>query len=182
MSQKIADANGLFIFGLWDFSDPLQHNVTHIHKPKDISSLICQATVIYRNLHILTFQSMSSGASVQNKKYNERQITSQRACFYLFPFKGPMYRVDVLIHVHFSSFFWVFSLPSFKILGYRKIINRYKLQLPSWQTKWRCRRDTKQRWYKQTEQCVQCIKMHFHVFNDLHLLCTGTHTVGTWIK
>lgn len=46
-----------------DFSDPLQRNINHIYKPKDMSSLICQATVIYRHLRILTFQSMSSDAS-----------------------------------------------------------------------------------------------------------------------
>lgn len=46
-----------------DFSDPLQRNINHIYKSKDMSSLICQATVIYRHLRILTFQSMSSDAS-----------------------------------------------------------------------------------------------------------------------
>lgn len=80
MSQKIADANGLFIFGLGDFSDPSQHNVTCIHKPKDISSL-CQATVIYRNLHILTFQSVSSGASVQEQQIQQEVDNIPKSLF-----------------------------------------------------------------------------------------------------
>lgn len=81
MSQKTADANGLFISGLGDFSDPSQHNVTCIHKPKDITILLCQATVIYRNLHILTFQSMSSGASVQEQQIQQEADNIPKSWF-----------------------------------------------------------------------------------------------------
>lgn len=63
MCRKTADANCLFIFGLGRISDPLQRDINHIYKPKDMSSLTCQAPVIYRHLRILTFQSMSSDAS-----------------------------------------------------------------------------------------------------------------------
>lgn len=78
MNQKTTDDNSLYIFGLGrkDSSDPLQHNINHIHKAEDVSSLVCQATVIYKHLYILSFQIMSSGVPVLSQKYKERQITS----------------------------------------------------------------------------------------------------------
>lgn len=115
MSQKTADANGLFIFWLREvFSDPLQHNINHIYKLKDVSSLVCEATVIYGYLLTLTFSSMSLSASVLSKKYKEAD-NIPKSLFLCFHFKCWTYGLDFHIHLHISSFSWVFNLPSFNM-------------------------------------------------------------------
>lgn len=78
-------------------------------------------TLKYSHFSKYVIRCLSTELEIQRQGDNIPKLIS--ICFH---FKCWTYRVDILIHLHFSSFFWVFNLPSFNMLGYRKTINGFK--------------------------------------------------------